>query len=108
MQEQPHLYGALYALRILSNKYEFKDLEDRKPMQDVVNATFPTLLQIFQVRLAAVSPSSFGHHLYEVPKECTVLTVKGGHKPIRVQKDTAFHMTRTELWLLRCAQAGLA
>ena len=49
-QEQPHLYGALYALRILSNKYEFKDLEDRKPMQDVVNTTFPALLQIFQVR----------------------------------------------------------
>jgi hypothetical protein len=50
MQEHQHMYGALYALRILSNKYEFKDAEDRDPMQDVVNTTFPALLQIFQVR----------------------------------------------------------
>lgn len=48
-QEQPRLYGALTALRILSNKYEFKDEDERQPIQEVVNLTFPALLQIFQV-----------------------------------------------------------
>jgi len=47
-QEQPRLYGALTALRILSNKYEFKDEDERQPIQEVVNLTFPALLQIFQ------------------------------------------------------------
>ncbi|KAK3262901.1 hypothetical protein CYMTET_28267 [Cymbomonas tetramitiformis] len=48
MQDLPRLYGALYALRMLSNKYEFKDEDERVHIQEVVNTTFPTLLQIFQ------------------------------------------------------------
>ena len=50
LQEQQRLYGALFALRILTRKYEFKDEEERAPLGTLVDATFPTLLSIFQVR----------------------------------------------------------
>jgi len=50
--EPPRLYGALYALRILANKYEFKDEEERQPIQEIVRVTFPHLLNIFQVSYA--------------------------------------------------------
>lgn len=48
--EPPRLYGALYALRILTTKYEFKDEEERQPIQEIVHVTFPHLLNIIQVR----------------------------------------------------------
>ena len=50
LQEQQRLYGALFALRILTRKYEFKDEEERAPLGTLVDATFPTLLSIFQAR----------------------------------------------------------
>ena len=49
VQDHGRLYGALYALRILARKYEFKDEEDRAPLTGIVNSTFPALLQLFQV-----------------------------------------------------------
>ncbi len=55
VQEQQRLYGALFALRILTRKYEFKDEEDRVPLGTLVDATFPILLRIFQVRLNYLS-----------------------------------------------------
>lgn len=48
-QDQARISGALYVLRFLARKYEFRDEEERGPLDGVVNATFPTLLQIFQV-----------------------------------------------------------
>lgn len=50
LQEQQRLYGALFALRILTRKYEFKDEEERAPLGTLVDATFPILLRIFQAR----------------------------------------------------------
>ena len=43
------MHGALYALRILARKYEFRDEEDRAPLEAIVNTTFPLLLPIFKV-----------------------------------------------------------
>ncbi|BDA47636.1 Importin-7 [Coccomyxa sp. Obi] len=54
-QEQQRLYGALFALRILTRKYEFKDEEERAPLGTLVDATFPLLLRIFQGLLATDS-----------------------------------------------------
>ena len=48
-QDHGRLYGALFALRILARKYEFKDEEDRAPLAGIVNGAFPVLLQLFQV-----------------------------------------------------------
>ncbi|KAL3141839.1 hypothetical protein ABBQ32_004507 [Trebouxia sp. C0010 RCD-2024] len=47
-QEQQRLYGALYALRLMTRKYEFRDAEERTPLETVVQTTFPTVLQVFQ------------------------------------------------------------
>lgn len=46
--EQQRIYGALFVLRVLTRKYEFKDEEERKPVLEIINATFPILLQAFQ------------------------------------------------------------
>ena len=56
VQDHGRLYGALYALRILARKYEFKDEEDRAPLTGIVNSTFPALLQLFQVPAATEFP----------------------------------------------------
>ena len=49
VQEQARLHSALCALRVLARKYEFRDETERAPMGAVVEATFPSLLRIFQV-----------------------------------------------------------
>ncbi|KAL6002878.1 secondary alcohol dehydrogenase (SADH2) [Asimina triloba] len=46
LQDQ-QVYGALYVLRILSRKYEFKSDEERIPVYLIVEETFPHLLSIF-------------------------------------------------------------
>lgn len=51
-QDQARIAGALAVLRFLARKYEFRDEEERGPLDQVVNTTFPTLLQIFQMLLA--------------------------------------------------------
>ncbi|CAL5220954.1 g3058 [Coccomyxa viridis] len=56
-QDHGRLYGALFALRILARKYEFKDEEDRAPLTGIVNGAFPVLLQLFQSLLASKSPA---------------------------------------------------
>ena len=53
-QDQQRIRGALVALRFLARKFEFRDEEERGPLEGVVNATFPLLLQIFQVRCGCV------------------------------------------------------
>ncbi|XP_077250457.1 importin beta-like SAD2 isoform X3 [Tasmannia lanceolata] len=46
LQDQ-QVYGALYVLRILSRKYEFKSDDERTPVYHIVDETFPHLLSIF-------------------------------------------------------------
>ncbi|KAL2323807.1 hypothetical protein Fmac_022865 [Flemingia macrophylla] len=47
LQDQQHVHAALFVLRILSRKYEFKSDEERTPVYNVVEETFPLLLNIF-------------------------------------------------------------
>lgn len=54
-QEHQRLRGALYALRLITRKYEFRDAEDRVPLDTVVKTTFPSLLQVFQVSDPAIT-----------------------------------------------------
>ncbi|KAF8098130.1 hypothetical protein N665_0273s0030 [Sinapis alba] len=56
LQDQ-QVYGALFVLRIMSSKYEFKSDEDRTPIYRVVEETFPHLLNIFDKLVQIESPS---------------------------------------------------
>ncbi|GAV58972.1 IBN_N domain-containing protein/Cse1 domain-containing protein [Cephalotus follicularis] len=56
LQDQ-QVYGALFVLRILSRKYEFKSDEERTPVYHIVEATFPHLLNIFSRLVQIVNPS---------------------------------------------------
>ncbi|KAK1425494.1 hypothetical protein QVD17_20846 [Tagetes erecta] len=56
LQDQ-QVYGALFVLRILSRKYEFKSDEERMPIYHVVEETFPHLLNIFSRLVQIVNPS---------------------------------------------------
>ncbi|KAG5399673.1 hypothetical protein IGI04_014280 [Brassica rapa subsp. trilocularis] len=56
LQDQ-QVYGALFVLRIMSSKYEFKSDEDRAPIHRVVEETFPHLLNIFDKLVQIESPS---------------------------------------------------
>ncbi|XP_022722400.1 importin beta-like SAD2 [Durio zibethinus] len=46
LQDQ-QVYGALFVLRILARKYEFKSEEERTPVHRIVEETFPHLFNIF-------------------------------------------------------------
>ncbi|KAA3454673.1 importin beta-like SAD2 [Gossypium australe] len=46
LQDQ-QVYGALFVLRILARKYEFKSEEERTPVHRIVEETFPHILNIF-------------------------------------------------------------
>ncbi|KAK4258155.1 hypothetical protein QN277_007637 [Acacia crassicarpa] len=56
LQDQ-QVYGALFVLRILSRKYEFKSDEERTPVHRIVDETFPQLLNIFNRLVQIVNPS---------------------------------------------------
>ncbi|KAF5182902.1 Importin beta-like sad2 [Thalictrum thalictroides] len=56
LQDQ-QIYGALFVLRILSRKYEFKSDEERTPVYLIVEETFPNLLIIFNKLVQIVNPS---------------------------------------------------
>ena len=49
VQDHSRIYGCLFALRILARKYEFRDSGERVPLEQVVEATFPAVLQLVQV-----------------------------------------------------------
>ncbi|KAB2009109.1 hypothetical protein ES319_D10G144200v1 [Gossypium barbadense] len=51
------VYGALFVLRILARKYEFKSEEERTPVQHIVEETFPHLLNIFNKLVQIDKPS---------------------------------------------------
>ncbi|XP_057960269.1 importin beta-like SAD2 [Malania oleifera] len=56
LQDQ-QVYGALFVLRILSRKYEFKSDEERMPVFHIVEETFPHLLSIFTRLVQIGNPS---------------------------------------------------
>ncbi|KAK7273145.1 hypothetical protein RIF29_14191 [Crotalaria pallida] len=56
LQDQ-QVYGALFVLRILSRKYEFKSDEERTPVYRIVEETFPNVLSIFSKLVQIVNPS---------------------------------------------------
>ncbi|XP_022018773.1 importin beta-like SAD2 [Helianthus annuus] len=56
LQDQ-QVYAALFVLRILSRKYEFKSDEERTPIHHVVEETFPHLLNIFSRLVQIGNPS---------------------------------------------------
>ncbi|XP_050214915.1 importin beta-like SAD2 isoform X2 [Mercurialis annua] len=56
LQDQ-QVYGALFVLRILSRKYEFKSDEERAPVYRIVEETFPHLLNIFNRLVQIANPS---------------------------------------------------
>lgn len=43
-----HIYNALLALRKLVKRYEYKDKEQRQPLFDIINQTFPCLQALMQ------------------------------------------------------------
>ena len=47
------MHGGLLALRLLARKYEFRDEEERAPLDGVITTSFPLLLHIFRQLLAA-------------------------------------------------------
>ncbi|VFQ64844.1 unnamed protein product [Cuscuta campestris] len=56
LQDQ-QVYGALFVLRTLSRKYEFKSDEEREPIHQIVEETFPYLLNIFNRLVQITNPS---------------------------------------------------
>nr|XP_043610617.1 importin beta-like SAD2 [Erigeron canadensis] len=56
LQDQ-QVYGALFVLRVLSRKYEFKSDEERTPVHHMVEETFPHLLNIFNKLVQIENPS---------------------------------------------------
>ncbi|KAL4289962.1 hypothetical protein GQ457_14G000330 [Hibiscus cannabinus] len=56
LQDQ-QVYGALFVLRILARKYEFKSEEERTPVHHIVEETFPHLLNIFNKLVQIDKPS---------------------------------------------------
>ncbi|CAL5391847.1 unnamed protein product [Camellia sinensis] len=56
LQDQ-QVFGALFVMRILSRKYEFKSDEERAPVYLIVEETFPHLLIIFDRLVQIVNPS---------------------------------------------------
>ncbi|KAK7310225.1 hypothetical protein RJT34_07609 [Clitoria ternatea] len=52
-----HIYAALFVLRILSRKYEFKLYEDRTQLSHIVEETFPLLLNILNGLVHIANPS---------------------------------------------------
>ncbi|DBB04276.1 hypothetical protein WJX77_005934 [Trebouxia sp. C0004] len=65
-QDEQRLYGALYALRLMTRKYEFRDAEERVPLDAIVKTTFPTLLQVFQGLLQSGSQAEIAAELLKL------------------------------------------
>ncbi|XP_042481836.1 importin beta-like SAD2 [Macadamia integrifolia] len=57
LQQDQQVYGALFVLRILARKYEFKSDEERTPVYLIVEETFPHLLNIFNRLVQIPNPS---------------------------------------------------
>lgn len=78
VQEQARLHSALCALRVLARKYEFRDETERAPMGAVVEATFPSLLAIFQVGAWTLSVECVPEGIMALPYHEMHLSGLGG------------------------------
>ncbi|EEC73155.1 hypothetical protein OsI_07188 [Oryza sativa Indica Group] len=56
LESENQIFGALYVLRVLSRKYEFKSEDERIPLYHIVEETFPRLLSIFSKLVQIVNP----------------------------------------------------
>lgn len=56
LDSQDQIFGALYVLRILARKYEFKSEEERIPLYQIVEESFPRLLAIFSKLVQVPNP----------------------------------------------------
>ncbi|KQJ82085.1 importin beta-like SAD2 isoform X2 [Brachypodium distachyon] len=56
LESQDQIFGALYVLRILSRKYEFKSEEERIPLHQIVEECFPRLLNILSTLVQIANP----------------------------------------------------
>ncbi|KAG2650903.1 hypothetical protein PVAP13_1NG240300 [Panicum virgatum] len=56
LELQNQIFGALYVLRVLARKYEFKSEDERIPLYHIVEETFPRLLSIFSKLVQIVNP----------------------------------------------------
>ncbi|XP_062219051.1 importin beta-like SAD2 [Phragmites australis] len=56
LELQNQIFGALYVLRVLVRKYEFKSEDERIPLYHIVEETFPRLLSIFSELVQIVNP----------------------------------------------------
>ncbi|XP_062223323.1 importin beta-like SAD2 [Phragmites australis] len=56
LELQNQIFGALYVLRVLARKYEFKSEDERIPLYHIVGETFPRLLSIFSKLVQIVNP----------------------------------------------------
>ncbi|XP_065012601.1 importin beta-like SAD2 isoform X1 [Musa acuminata AAA Group] len=57
LSQDQQVLGALYVLRVLARKYEFKSDEERIPLYAVVEETFPLLLNVFNKLVQIVNPT---------------------------------------------------
>ncbi|CAN8315578.1 unnamed protein product [Cochlearia groenlandica] len=55
--QNQQIYGALFVLRILTRKYEYKSDKERTPVSHIVDETFPVLLSIFNGLIQIANPS---------------------------------------------------
>ncbi len=85
------VWGALYVLRVLTRKYEFKDEDERAPLAPVVNAAFPPLLAMLQVRLLA--PLIFELcNLVAVTHDSILCTFQSSPNPSQVAGELLVYM----------------
>ncbi|KAK3145078.1 hypothetical protein QOZ80_4AG0322730 [Eleusine coracana subsp. coracana] len=56
LESQDQIFGALYVLRILARKYEFKSEEERIPLYQIVEECFPRLLALFSKLVQIPNP----------------------------------------------------
>lgn len=51
----------------MTRKYEFRDAEERTPLETVVQTTFPTVLQVFQVQALSAAQTQYVLYLGAIP-----------------------------------------
>eukprot|EP00884_Botryococcus_braunii_P004058 jgi/Botrbrau1/13653/Bobra.0292s0003.1 len=81
------LHGGLAAMRVLARKYEFRDEDERPALNQIVNATFPPLLHIFQMLLATGGTSLQTAELLKLILKCFYSITYLGAVPILLQEE---------------------
>ncbi|GLC37117.1 hypothetical protein PLESTB_000981600 [Pleodorina starrii] len=76
-QDQLRVHGGLLALRLLARKYEFRDEEERAPLEGIITTAFPLLLHIFRQLLAAPPSAQISGYIKLVCKTFWSATYMG-------------------------------